>query len=602
MMLLSRFWYVILSVFMGLGLYVSFLAVGQVNRRMGEAQMEALASDSQTVGWSLQIDARRRLDAMLLWSVDPGVREALKLANGKEKVPTKARDDARKATLAVLEKISADFRPDAVFAVDRDGRVVAQTGFDQVRDEFELGGFAAVFDALHGFMRDDTWVLGPRVYRVVARPVEDDVTQPPLGAVVGLRAVDARFAQELAKRTRTNLAFYANGQKVAAATGMEGTSHGPEEDFDARDFELIVSELPKLPEDNNYKTRGRTDDVRSLSPRVGAIFTRLTGEAWDLQSGFAVLRARPEIASPLEFITKANTKDRQNARLAIIIAAVLVAAFLGLLLSYLEYSRPLREMVVQGDRLKRGEIDGLQVARFRGPYRQIAADLNAGMERVLEKTGGGSRKPADLESILGPAPAQPAMSAFTFPTGDFGASKDAPPSRPRPPGSSPTLSGPANPPNAPPAATSAAPPPTPARKPPPPPAKPSSPSQSNPQPAPPAAIPASEPSARSPGFEDESTMVGKPPSEVLAAASQSVAAIPVQSAATSPEWPAVYEEFVRMKRECGESVDGLTFEKFQQTLRKNQDALIQRHGVKRVKFSVYVKDGKASLKATPVRD
>ena len=51
-----------------------------------------------------------------------------------------------------------------------------------------------------------------------------------------------------------------------------------------------------------------------------------------------------------------------------------------------------------------------------------------------------------------------------------------------------------------------------------------------------------------------------------------------------------------------EPTDGLTFEKFQQTLKKNRDALMQRHGCKRVKFSVYVKEGRASLKATPVRE
>jgi len=32
------------------------------------------------------------------------------------------------------------------------------------------------------------------------------------------------------------------------------------------------------------------------------------------------------------------------------------------------------------------------------------------------------------------------------------------------------------------------------------------------------------------------------------------------------------------------------------------DALMQRHGCKRVKFSVYVKEGRASLKATPVKE
>ena len=68
------------------------------------------------------------------------------------------------------------------------------------------------------------------------------------------------------------------------------------------------------------------------------------------------------------------------------------------------------------------------------------------------------------------------------------------------------------------------------------------------------------------------------------------------------DWKAVYDEFIRVKKQCNEPTDGLTFEKFQQTLKKNRDALIERHKCKRVKFTVYVKDGRASLKATPVKD
>jgi hypothetical protein len=99
--------------------------------------------------------------------------------------------------------------------------------------------------------------------------------------------------------------------------------------------------------------------------------------------------------------------------------------------------------------------------------------------------------------------------------------------------------------------------------------------------------------------EGEATMVAAIPREVLQQATGEH-----NSAATEEgaEWLGVYEDFLRTKRQCNEPTDGLTFEKFQHTLRKNRDALIQRHGCKRVKFSVYVKDGKASLKATPVRD
>jgi hypothetical protein len=88
-------------------------------------------------------------------------------------------------------------------------------------------------------------------------------------------------------------------------------------------------------------------------------------------------------------------------------------------------------------------------------------------------------------------------------------------------------------------------------------------------------------------------MVGSVPADVMAQAT---------GLSEAHEWRSVYDEFVRTKKQCNEPVDGLSFEKFSQTLKKNRDALVQRHACKRVKFSVYVKDGKASLKATPVKD
>jgi len=63
----------------------------------------------------------------------------------------------------------------------------------------------------------------------------------------------------------------------------------------------------------------------------------------------------------------------------------------------------------------------------------------------------------------------------------------------------------------------------------------------------------------------------------------------------------VFDDFVELKRKCGESTDNLTYEKFSAKLRANRDALIAKYHCKAVKFQVYVKDGKAALKATPVK-
>ncbi|HVG57539.1 MAG TPA: MXAN_5187 family protein [Hyalangium sp.] len=64
----------------------------------------------------------------------------------------------------------------------------------------------------------------------------------------------------------------------------------------------------------------------------------------------------------------------------------------------------------------------------------------------------------------------------------------------------------------------------------------------------------------------------------------------------------VFREFVLTRERCNEASDGLTYDKFVQKLRKNKEQLVQKYACRTVKFQVYVKEGKAALKATPVKD
>ncbi|NBD11654.1 MULTISPECIES: MXAN_5187 family protein [Corallococcus] len=64
----------------------------------------------------------------------------------------------------------------------------------------------------------------------------------------------------------------------------------------------------------------------------------------------------------------------------------------------------------------------------------------------------------------------------------------------------------------------------------------------------------------------------------------------------------VFREFVTTRERCGELADGLTYDKFVQKLRKNKEQLVTKYACKTVRFQVYVKEGKAALKATPVKD
>jgi hypothetical protein len=79
---------------------------------------------------------------------------------------------------------------------------------------------------------------------------------------------------------------------------------------------------------------------------------------------------------------------------------------------------------------------------------------------------------------------------------------------------------------------------------------------------------------------------------------------PLAGAANAEElhFQDVYREFLATRERCGEPQENLTFEKFVTKLRKNKEQLVQKYACKSVRFQVYVKEGKAALKATPVKD
>ncbi len=64
----------------------------------------------------------------------------------------------------------------------------------------------------------------------------------------------------------------------------------------------------------------------------------------------------------------------------------------------------------------------------------------------------------------------------------------------------------------------------------------------------------------------------------------------------------VYQQFLVVRAQCSQTADGLTYEKFAAKLRKNKEQLVQKYSCRTVRFQVYVKDGKAALKASPVKD
>ncbi len=557
-MILSRAWYVLLALVLGAATFVLYLASGMYNRAGARALAEALSSDAQVVSWYLRNDARERSARLIQFALEPDVAKYLQKSTESEaKVP----EESKEKLVAALRKVQAatpkEAQFDAVFAVDQHGRVVAHLGYDQAAgmEDFELGGYPVVADALHGYVRDDTLVLD-RIYRVVARPVEADLSQAPAGAIVGARIIDDRFARELSSRSGAAVAFYVYGQRTAS---------GAPEGFDTSQLDQIMGDIGDLDKDADYKEKGRSK-VRVIGTLLSVQYTKLPGEAWQLGAGYAVARMPVHVEGPFGFFQKADDKDKKQANILFAGLVALLAAALGIAFSVFEHTMPLRLFKNEAHRFSKGEADQLLPSKFRGLYRKIASDVNDGIDAQLAKGGGPRRGPADFKEVLGDIPDQPQMSAFSIP-GDSPSSPDmgAPPSVP------------SNPSPVPAAPQKALPQPPGARRP-----KPPAPKGAAAAPEAPANMDATMPEAAAAG-EDKLNGWGG-------------------GATDESEWRIVYDEFVALKQQCGENTDGFTYEKFEQTLRKNRETLINRHGAKRVKFSVYIKDGKAALKAAPLKD
>jgi hypothetical protein len=557
-MVLSRFWYVLLGLLLGATLYLLHLASSMYNRAGLRARAEGLSADAQVVSWYLRDDARQRAAELIPFALEADVAKYLQKSNESEaKVPDDARGKLTQALNRVNAQIPKGLGFDSVFAVDQNGRVVAYIGYEQASgmEDFELGGYPVVADALHGYVRDDTLVLD-RMYRVVARPVEFDLSAMPAGAIVGARVIDDRFARELSQRTGAAVAFYANGQRAAAASPA---------DFNTANLDAIVGDLTDLEQDKDYHDKGRSG-VREIGGLIAVQYTRLPGEAWKLGAGYAVARQPAAVSGPLGFFGKADDKDKKQGNLPLALLAAVLAAGLGILFSVLEHTRPLRVFRLEAAKFAAGSIELLTPSHFRGVFRKIASDVNDGVDKQLAKGGGPRRGPADFKEVLGDLPDQPVMSAFSLPgDGVADAAGSGPLSIGNMPSSAHAGSG--------------------ARQLPTPPG-----SAPRRLPRPPGAVPAAAATPASPAAHLDATMPEGGLSEWGSGAPDEA------------EWQDVFKEFVATKQQCGEPIEGFTYEKFVERLRKNRDALVSKYGAKRVKFGVHVKDGKAALKANPIRE
>jgi hypothetical protein len=274
----------------------------------------------------------------------------------------------------------------------------------------------------------------------------------------------------------------------------------------------------------------------------------------------------------------------------------------------LEADRPLRRLQADAVRLAKGERERLAEDGHGGRFGSIARSVNIQVDKLVRDAKAAKK---DLDQLLGPAPegslgAMDLLGGTPLPArpGIQVAPALAPPSAPsapppsqfrfsdqpapKPVTAAPQLDLP--PPKAPARPAMGAPPPAPPR----PPVPVSGGGGAAPPPRPPASVRAPSAPPRK-GIDDD---ILSQPDE-----SGPTTIAPMHSTNTEETYfREVFEQFVELKRKCGEPTTGLTYAKFGEKLRKNRDELMAKTGCTQVRFTVYVKDGKAALKATPVKE
>ena len=587
-MLLSRSWYFLLAIAAASATGAAMLSQAVINTRSDEALADSLARDRAMTDAMVRMEARARLDRIAFVTVDAKLGGILKQAAGVSdekklrELSTAAKETLRAHTSRIVDAArqageaerALELDPDLAFALDNDGRIIAQLGpLEANPPGASLATYPLVKRALQGYLRDDIWVYDRRVYRMAARPVMFGTEYA--GAIVHGYRLEKGLTDKLAKNLPGATVSFFYGSELLGPMSAQNAPQAGE----------LVAPLTKLSQDPKFQ-RGERSDVLTLQSGGHAVAAPVRGAAACAGVGIVMARPRRLLTSPEQLFQQASRDDVNKLPMPLLGGGALLLALLGLLFLYIEHDRHMKALVQKTSEIGGAERDRLIITEWRGGYRKLADKINQAIDKEIEKSGTSApqqRRKANLDELLGPTPQASATPFFGFAEGAEAAEGEAAAGAALPgalPGALPAA-----------VASSAL-----ASAPVPLPPKSASTTGSTPKLAglPPV------PSASKPGLPPTPPPAAPPvagvaPTPAAASSSQS-------DAFDEPaHWRETYDQYIATRKQCGEPVDNLSFDKFSVTLRKTRDQVIEKQGAKSVRFAVHVKDGKAALKAQPVK-
>ena len=553
-MFLSKIWFILIALAAGLAVTVALVAPRPAVQKLSALEGQRLDRAQYAAEQMLKVDAHKWIDRVSKLGRDAIISESLDSATrgaGEINVIHKTVQDRFHSLIPDL----ASGGIAALVAVDNKGRVIARAGDNDKEYGDYVTGAEIVADALRGYLSDDVWGMNGHLMRMAAAPVLSKGRDRIVGALyIGAETGD-NFVERLKKNLDVDVALFLRGKAIA--TTAYSSALAPLPDLIAQHAKEIetVKRTPAIP-----FTAGNDELLAVAAP--------FAGQAGQQQAFYVLFGKRPANADLAALLKNTSSDDLKWGHFPWIPLAggVFLAVIIGLLLIRSEGEKPMLRLRADLKQLARGEVFKIQDLQYGGRFGGLARDINAAIEHYTHAPNAPSAMAGkDLNAILGDSAGG---KAFDLPSPGSAFASPPPPSFPPPP---PPSSFPLPPP------AGFAPPP-PAFSPPPPPVF---------------APPPSFSAASIPALDADIAPAGQEATRVIASD---------DDADEDTHFKNIFDDFVATKRECGESLVGLTLDKFKDKLRGNKDALMSKHQCRTVRFAVYVKDGRAALKATPIRD
>jgi len=588
-MFLSKIWFILIALVSAVAVTFALVAPSPAVRKLEALEGQRLDRAQYAAEEMFKVDAHKWIDRVSKLGRDAIISESLDAASrgsGEYSVIHRTIQDRFRTLIPDL----ASGGIEEIVALDNKGRVIARVGGDNEKEYGDyIAGAEVVADALRGYLSDDVWGVGGKLERVAGAPVLSKGKDRIVGAIYVGAETGPAFVERLKKNLDVDVALLLRGKVIAS-------TRGPGE----------VDALPTLIQQHTKEietlTRTHALPLVAGQDKLLAVAAPFAGQAGEQQAYYALIGEQPAKSDLKALLTNVSTDDLKWDRFPWVPLGLVTFGMIaiGLFLQRVEVESPLCKLRRELQRLASGDIHRIEDNHYSGKIGGLARDVNAAVERFTHAPAPRSEMTGkDLNAILGPS----GGSTFDLPAAGSAFSGSTP---------APAFAPSAAPAFAPPPPSSFAPPPLPSFSPPAPPTF----SAPLPQPFSAAAL----------GLGGTLTGMAQPaikPAPWAAPQLPSTAMDDADAEAADRQMPEgeatrvvpydlqeeedahfrhVFDDFVDTKRSCGESITGLTPVKFLQKLRDNKTALVAKHGCRTVRFSVYVKDGKAALRATPIRD